>query len=95
VEVLSALRRLVHAGEVLPERAAEAVQDLGLLRVVRHGHLDLATRAWELGENVTMYDAMYLALAESLDAVVITCDRPFSAAPGHSVRIEVIAPTPH
>jgi predicted nucleic acid-binding protein len=42
VEVLSALRRLVHSGEVLPDRAEEAIQDLGLLRVVRHGHLDLA-----------------------------------------------------
>jgi predicted nucleic acid-binding protein len=95
VEVLSALRRLVQSGEVLSERAEEAVQDLGLLRVIRHGHLDLATRAWELRQNVTISDAMYLALAESLDAIVITCDRPFGTAPGHAVRIEVIAPTPH
>lgn len=92
VEVLSALRRLVHSGEILPERAAEAIQDLVLLRVVRHAHLDLATRAWELRQNFTVYDAMYLALAESLDATVITCDGPFGAAPGHPVRIEVIRP---
>ena len=92
VEVLGALRRLVQAGEVLPARAEEAIQDLGLLRVVRHGHLDLASRAWELCENFTMYDAMYVALAESLNAAVITCDRPFGSAPGHAVRIEVIAP---
>ena len=90
VEVLSALRRLVHAGEVLAERAEEAIEDLALLRIARHGHLDLATRAWELRQTFTEYDAVYLALAESLDATVVTCDRPFAAAPGHSARIEVI-----
>ena len=90
VEVLSALRRLVRGDEVLAERAEEAIEDLGLLRIIRHGHLDLATRAWELRQNFTAYDAVYLALAESLDATVVTCDRPFGAAPGHSARIEVI-----
>jgi predicted nucleic acid-binding protein len=93
VEVLSALRRLVHAGEVVAERAEEAIEDLALLRISRHGHLDLATRAWELRQNFTAYDAVYLALAESLDATVVTCDRPFAAAPGHSARIEVIRRT--
>jgi predicted nucleic acid-binding protein len=92
VEVLSALRRLVHAGEVIAERADEAIEDLGLLRIIRHGHVDLATRAWELRENFTAYDAVYLALAESLDATVVTCDRPFGVAPGHSARVEVIRP---
>jgi len=94
VEVLSALRRLVHAGEVVAERAEEAIEDLGLLGMIRHGHLDLATRAWELRQNFTAYDAVYLALAESLDATMVTCDRPFGAAPGHSARIEVIRPAP-
>lgn len=92
VEILSALRRLVRAGEVVRERAEEAIEDLALLRIIRHGHLDLATRAWELRQNFTAYDAMYLALAESLDATVVTCDGPFGAAPGHSARIEVIRP---
>lgn len=92
VEVLSALRRLVRAGEVAAERAEEAIEDLGLLRIIRHGHLDLATRAWELRQNFTAYDAVYLALAEALDATVVTCDRPFGAAPGHAARVEVIRP---
>jgi predicted nucleic acid-binding protein len=90
VEVLSALRRLVHTGEVLAERAEEAIEDLALLRIIRHGHLDFATRVWELRQNFTAYDAMYLALAESLDATVLTCDRPFGSVTGHSARIEVI-----
>ena len=79
VEVLSALRRLVDAGEVLAERAEEAIEDLALLRIARHGHLDLATRAWELRQNFTAYDAVYLALAESLDATVVTDRREISA----------------
>jgi predicted nucleic acid-binding protein len=90
VEVLGALRRLARAGDVLADRAEEAIEDLGLLRIIRHGHLDLATRAWELRKNFTAYDAVYLALAESLDARLVTCDRPFGAARGHSARIEVI-----
>src|SRR5881396_3300569 len=90
VEVLSALRRLVHAGEVLAERAEEAIEDLALLRIIRHAHLDLAMRVWELRQNFTAYDAMYLALAESLHAMVLTCDRPLGTATGHSARIEVI-----
>lgn len=94
VEVLSALRRLVDAREVSAERAEEAIDDLGLLPIVRHGHLDLAARAWERRRNVTAYDAVYLALAESLDAPVVTCDRPFGAARGHAARIEVIRPAP-
>ena len=92
VEILSALRRLVRAREVKAERAEEAIEDLALLRIIRHGHVDLAARAWELRENVTAYHAVYLALAESLDAAVVTCDRPFGDAPGHSARIEVIRP---
>ncbi len=90
VEVLSALRRLVREGEVLAGRAQEAIEDLALLRIIRHSHLDFTGRVWELHENFTAYDAVYLTLAESLDGTVITCDAPFGSAPGHSTRIEVI-----
>jgi len=90
VEVLSALRRLVRAGELRAGRAAQAIDDLTFLRIVRHGHLDLVMRAWELRQNATAYDAIYLALAESLDATLVTCDRRLGSAPGQAVRIEVI-----
>ena len=90
VEVAQALRRLVHAGDVLPGRAEQAIEDLTLLRVIRHPHVDLLGRAWELRDNVTVYDAMYLALAEALDAPLVTCDRPLGATPGHGARVEVI-----
>ena len=57
----------------------------------RHAHLDLLTRAWTLRESVTAYDAMYIALAEALDAPMVTCGAPLARAPGHRARIEVIA----
>ena len=91
VEVLGALRRLVRAREIDVDRAGEAIEDLALLRIVRHGHRDLTARAWDLRLNLTAYDAIYVALAESLDAAVVTCDARLAAAPGHSARIEMIA----
>jgi predicted nucleic acid-binding protein len=90
VEVTQGLRRLVRAGEVSPARAAEAIADLADLDLHRHPHLDLLTPAWKLRENVTAYDAMYVALAEALDAPIITCDTPLAKAPGHRARIEAI-----
>ena len=90
VEVTQGLRRLVRTGEVSAARAAEAIADLAGLDLHRHAHLDLLPRAWKLRENVTAYDAMYLALAEALDAALITCDGPLAKAPGHRASIEVI-----
>jgi predicted nucleic acid-binding protein len=90
VEVVQGLRRLVRAGEVSPDRAADAITDLADLDLHRHAHLDLLTRAWRLRENGTAYDAMYVALAEALDAPIVTCDTPLAKAPGHRARIEAI-----
>lgn len=89
-EVTQALRRLVRAGDVSANRAAEAIADLIDLDIHRHAHLDLLTRAWKLRENLTAYDAMYVALAEALDATVVTCDTPLANAPGHRAHVEVI-----
>jgi predicted nucleic acid-binding protein len=90
VEVIQGLRRLARTGEVSPARAREAVADLSDLDLHRHAHTDLLTRAWTLRANVTAYDAMYLALAEALDAPIVTCDAPLARAPGHRARIELI-----
>ena len=90
VEVTQGLRRLVRSGEVSATRAAEVIEDLGDIDLHRHAHLSLLTRAWQLRENVTAYDAMYVALAEALDATMITCDSPLAKTPGHRVRIEAI-----
>lgn len=91
VEVAQGLRRLVRAGEVTAARAAEAIADLTDLDLHRHPHCDFLTRAWKLRENVTAYDAMYVALAEALNAPLVTCDRPLANAAGHRATIEVIA----
>ena len=73
-----------------PDRAAEAFADLADFDLRRHPHLDFLTRAWKLRENVTAYDAVYVALAEALDAPIVTCDAPLARAPGHRAHIEVI-----
>ena len=91
VEVTQGLRRLVRAREVSADRAAEAVADLADFDLHRHGHVDLLTRVWKLRENCTAYDGMYVALAEALDAPIVTCDRPLASTPGHRARIEAIA----
>lgn len=91
VEVTQGLRRLVRSGEVSRERAAEAIADLADFDLHRHSHVNLLTRAWKLRENMTAYDAVYVALAEALDAPIVTCDTPLARAPGHRAHIEVIA----
>jgi predicted nucleic acid-binding protein len=90
VEIAQGLRRLVRAGEVTAVRAAEAIADLTDLDLHRHAHLDLLGRAWTLRDNITAYDAMYVALAEAIEAPIVTCDNPLAKSPGHRARIEVI-----
>jgi predicted nucleic acid-binding protein len=90
VEITQGLRRLVRAGEVPFGRAEDAIVDLADLDLHRHPHVDLLGRAWKLRDNITAYDAMYIALAEALDASIVTCDGPLAKAPGHQVRIEVV-----
>ena len=90
VEVVQGLRRLVRVGELPAERAKEAIADFVDLDLHRHAHLDLLSRAWTLRDNLTAYDAMYVALAEGLNAPLVTCDGPLKAAVGRTVRIKVI-----
>lgn len=74
VEVTAALRRRVRLGQTRPTRAFEALADLADLAALRWDHAPLLGRAWELRENVTAYDGVYVALAEALDAVLVTSD---------------------
>jgi predicted nucleic acid-binding protein len=90
VEVVQGLRRLVRTGEVSAGRAAGAIADLTDLDLLRHPHLDLLGRVWKLRDNISAYDAAYVALAEAIDAPIVTCDRALAKAPGHRARIEVI-----
>lgn len=90
VEVVQVLRRLVRTGEVSAVRADEAIADLIDLDLHRHAHLDLVGRAWKLRDNISAYDAVYVALAEAIEAPIVTCDGPLAKAPGHRARIEAI-----
>jgi predicted nucleic acid-binding protein len=90
VEVVQGLRRLVRTDEVSSGRAAGAIEDLTELDLHRHAHLDLVSRAWKLRNNFSAYDAMYIALAEAIDAPIVTCDGPLARAPGPRAKIEYI-----
>lgn len=91
VEVAQVVRRYVHRGQLQPERGAEALEDLADLGVVRHPHEPLLRAIWRLRPNLTAYDAAYVALAEILDAPLLTLDAGLAAAPGHGARVELIS----
>ena len=64
--------------------------DLVELPMQRHAHDWLLPRVWELRHNLTAYDAIYVALAEALDAPLVTRDARLAAAAGHQARVEVV-----
>lgn len=74
VEIAQILRLYHLSGEIDDERAREALADLRDLDLERYPHTTLLPRVWELRQNLTAYDAAYLALSEALDAPVVTCD---------------------
>jgi len=90
VEIAQVLRRLAAAGSLPPGRAAEALEALGVLPVLRYPHYQLLPRIWELRHSLTAYDAAYVALAESLDAVLVTRDRRMASAHGHRARVKLV-----
>jgi len=90
VEVAQVLRRYAAGRELSPDRGRQALVDLADLPVHRYPHHFLLPRIWELRQNVTAYDAVYLALAEVLDAPLLTRDAKLASAPGHDAAVEVI-----
>jgi predicted nucleic acid-binding protein len=90
IEVCSAWRRLVAAGNLDERRAMLALADLGSLRLQRAAHGPLLDRCWELRHNLTIYDAAYVALAELLDVGLLTGDARLANAAGLRCGVEVI-----
>lgn len=90
LEVAQVLRRYLRAGELTAERAGEALADFREMRIERHPHEPLLQRIWELRENLTAYDAAYVALAEALDTTLLTRDGRLAAAPGHTAAVELL-----
>lgn len=90
VEVVSAVRKLLRAGVIESMTAGLALSDLADLVVQHHALGDLWVRVWELRENLTPYDAWYVALAETLEVPLATLDERLARAPG--LRCEVWTP---
>jgi predicted nucleic acid-binding protein len=90
VEVAQALRRYVLEGELDHGTARAALEDLCSLDIERYAHEPLLDRVWALRDNLTAYDAVYVALAEALDAILLTCDGRLARAPGLGKQIELI-----
>jgi len=83
-EVASALRSLNDR-----RRFVEAARDLQAMRLLRYPGEPLLPRMWELRGRLTAYDAAYVALAEALEAPLITLDRRLARAGGHAAIVEV------
>lgn len=89
VEIAQVIRRFAVRGEIDGERGRAALADLADLPIRRYPHEMLLPRIWELRNNLTAYDAAYVALAEALEAPLLTRDRRLAAGAGHRARIEL------
>lgn len=89
VEVKSVLRRGELAGDLSSDSAALAHADVVDLPVKLFSYAPFAQRIWKLRKTVTSYDAWYVALADELDATLLTLDVRLSGAPGPRCRIEI------
>ncbi len=89
VEVLHALRRLTLTGSVSGHRAFRAVSAMLNMRLTHYPHEPFVRRIWELKQNVSAYEAAYVALAETLDAPLITTDGRLAQAPAHKAKVEL------
>jgi predicted nucleic acid-binding protein len=92
LEVMSVLRRQLSAGQLDVRRAQLALADLLDLPIERAPHAPLLSRCWDLRDNLTVYDAAYVALAEALGTVLLTADTRLANAPGLRCPVEVLSP---
>ena len=90
IEIAQVLRRYVAADIITASRGRGALEDLLDLSLTRYPHDLLLECVWELRDNLTAYDAAYVALAEALGAPLVTCDGKMASAPGHHARVEVV-----
>jgi predicted nucleic acid-binding protein len=90
LEVAQVLRRLTQLKEITAARAQEALDDYAGLLVERAAHRDLLPRVWQLRDSMTAYDGAYIALAEALDAPLLTCDGKLARSRGHRAMIELL-----
>lgn len=91
IEIAQVLRRYGFQHALSARRARQALQDFADLPISRYPHDLFLPRIWALRNSLSTYDAVYVALAETLDAVLLTCDRRLANAHGHRARLEVPA----
>jgi predicted nucleic acid-binding protein len=90
IETASVFRGLVRARKLSSRRAIEALSDLADLPLERASHHRLISRCWELRDNLTPYDATYVALAELLSVRLVTADERMAHAPRIRCTVEVL-----
>jgi predicted nucleic acid-binding protein len=90
LEVVSIWRGHTRAGRLLARRAEVALADLAAMPLERAPHSPLMPRIWELRDNLTAYDAAYVALAEGMDTVLLTGDARLARAPGIQCGVELL-----
>lgn len=90
VEVLHVFRRAVSRDELTVRRAEQSLRLLESLPLTRHAHAPLRRRCWQLRANLSAYDAIYVALAEGLGALLMTRDARIARAPGLGALVEVV-----
>lgn len=93
LEIVSVWRGLVHGRPLDPRRVSSALEDLRALPLQRVDHGTLLLRCWELRQTLTVYDASYVALAEALNATLLTGDQRIARAPGPTCPIEIVEPS--
>jgi len=90
LEITQVLRRFTQKGAISDARAQEALRDLRDLPITRYPHHVLLDRVWDLRHNLTAYDAAYVALAEALEASLVTRDARLAAGSRRVVRVELL-----
>lgn len=85
VEVASAMRKLVASHRIDSHRSEQFLESLQMLPVERYAHTPLLSRIWELRHNFTAYDAVYIALAEAMNAFLYTIDEKLCN--GHRAQV--------
>ncbi|KHL18916.1 putative nucleic acid-binding protein [Mumia flava] len=89
--VVKVVRRRWRAGDIDARRAGLALDDLAAMPIERAHHVSLLARAWELRDNLTPYDAAYVALAEVLEVPLLTADARLARSPGLRCGVEVVS----
>jgi predicted nucleic acid-binding protein len=90
IEVTQVIQRYASSGEIDAVRGRLALSDLMELPLHRHAHDFLLPRVWDLRNNHTAHVATYVALAEALDAPLLTRDRRLAASAGHHAQIQLV-----